>query len=101
LNIDRYQESGLRSTVATVTRQPSGSYIVRTRRMSAKKLRDSPHSAWISTISRRGATLCSSWCMISHHLGSLTVPEYTYSKSPSCACRCSTARIVVPAVLTT
>eukprot|EP00962_Isochrysis_galbana_P056000 scaffold27826_cov129-Isochrysis_galbana.AAC.1 len=62
--------------VTSVTRQPSGtSYSSRMRLTSAKKDRGTPHSPWISTMRRRVATFCSSWCMIRCHRGMFTEPE--------------------------
>ena len=58
LKNERYHAIGWRSTVANVTRQPSGSYSARSWAMSAKKEVGSPHSECCSMMIRLGATCC-------------------------------------------
>ena len=58
LKNERYHAIGWRSTVASVTRQPSGSYSARSWATSAKKEVGNPHSECSSTMIRLEATCC-------------------------------------------
>mmetsp|Transcript_21843 Transcript_21843/g.67514 ORF Transcript_21843/g.67514 Transcript_21843/m.67514 type:complete len:686 (+) Transcript_21843:3624-5681(+) len=107
--------SGSRSTVAATTRQPASSSARRAARTSistsssaaGRSLRPppcsstasrSPCSAFTSPRRAASAASCSLYSVGSHTWSEPSIFAYeTRSSRPSCACRCSIARTVVPA----